>query len=225
MARERREALRVDVPTLEPDPVFLARLSALSRSSAPAPRAVRRHGVRALAAAATVAVVGTTSWAAGALPGTDDAPASPAREITTAPTELSSPGGVGSPQPDDAFSPGGPLSPGPPGEHSTSADDRTPPAERRGAPRQPGEQPPRANPGKGDGTGNGHGRGHAHGHHRSPGPPDHAVADPPGLGNGLGKGLAKGHDKAPGQNQDKDGDKGKGKGHDKGSPPRGNGRR
>lgn len=118
MARERWTALRVDAPTLEPHPVLLARLSALSHNSAPVPGRVRRRAARALAVAASAAVVGTTSWAAGALPSTVSNVSSAQRPAATG---LASPGAIGSPQPGDVLSPGVLLSPRTPGEYSPSA--------------------------------------------------------------------------------------------------------
>jgi hypothetical protein len=59
--------LKIDIPTLEPDPVLLAQLAQLSATSA-----VPRGGgnpIRALMAAATVVVVGGLSWLTGTLPG------------------------------------------------------------------------------------------------------------------------------------------------------------
>jgi len=58
--------LKLDVPVLDPDPVFLAQLSQLSAASVPS----RREGpVRFLVAAVTVVVLTFFSWLTGALPG------------------------------------------------------------------------------------------------------------------------------------------------------------
>ena len=61
--------LRVEVPTLEPDVVLLEQLVSLSSASAPSATSSRASSMKVLLAAAGVAVVATTTWAAGAVPG------------------------------------------------------------------------------------------------------------------------------------------------------------
>ncbi|MCA1983617.1 hypothetical protein [Nocardioides nematodiphilus] len=61
--------LRVEVPTLEPDAVLLDQLVSLSSASAPAATSSRASSMKVLLAAAGVAAVATTTWAAGAVPG------------------------------------------------------------------------------------------------------------------------------------------------------------
>ena len=63
------ERLRVEVPTLEPDPILLHQLVTLSSASAPSSTPSRASSMKVLLAAAGVAVVATTTWAAGAVPG------------------------------------------------------------------------------------------------------------------------------------------------------------
>ena len=58
--------LRLDIPTLEPDPVLLEQLSQLSRASVPARR---NSAARSVAAAVTALLVGCLSWLTGTLPG------------------------------------------------------------------------------------------------------------------------------------------------------------
>lgn len=183
MARRSTPQLTVAPPTLEPDAVLLHQLAELSASSTPAARTARHTGARALAGAAAVAVIGGTTWVAGAAAGPDlDGPA---QRPSPAPTGVPTPGGdVGTPQSDVTSSaPGSPWSPGLPGDETSG---------RGGAPGEPGDQPPREAPGngkdrgKGDGTGNGHGRGHAFGHEKTPpgleekeGGHGSSTADPP----------------------------------------------
>ena len=63
------DGLRVDVPTLEPDPVLLAQLVQVSSAHAPAATTSRATSVKVLLAAAGVAAVTATTWVAGAVPG------------------------------------------------------------------------------------------------------------------------------------------------------------
>src|SRR5689334_5563682 len=92
----RESDLRTPAPTLEPDDIFVARLSALAAAGANAPRGAAapvptwRVG---LAAASVAAVLVGVAWLAGLSPGDEPEPApSPAttptapQETTTAPT-------------------------------------------------------------------------------------------------------------------------------------------
>ncbi len=117
--RNRTGRLRVDVPTLEPDPALLERLVMASASSTPARRPARPAGIRLLVAAASVAMIGATTWVAGAIPGTES-PLGPAMQPTHGPSAPSPGGESGAPHPDDSTSPGSPLSPGLPGNTSGS---------------------------------------------------------------------------------------------------------
>src|SRR6478672_6466620 len=78
--------LGVDIPTLEPDDAFVARLADLATRSAPAAtiggRSVARGGWRVAVAAASVAgVVGGGAWLAAAVTGSP-APTPPAPPAT-----------------------------------------------------------------------------------------------------------------------------------------------
>lgn len=119
----RIERLRVDAPTLEPDPVLLGMLADLSASSRPAtPRTTRSAGLRIIAATASVAIIAAATWAAGIQTGAET-PLSPADRPS--PAEISgppSPGDVGTPHPDVSTSPGSPLSPGLPGTSSSDSE-------------------------------------------------------------------------------------------------------
>lgn len=137
------ETLRADVRPADPDPVLLTQLVQLSRGSvAPAPRPGRSVGVRLAVALGGAIAVGATSWAAGALPGTDS-PFRPEEQITHQPTGPS-PGNVGTPQPDDSASPAGeptPSSPaGDPGR-STPADSTDIPGHAGDPPGMPAGRP------------------------------------------------------------------------------------
>lgn len=123
MSNHRTERLRVAVPTLEPDPVFLGVLAELGASSQPvAPRTARSAGLRMIVATASVAVIAAATWAAGTTSG-GDIPLSPADSPTQEePSGPPSHGNVGTPQPDVSTSPGSPLSPGLPGTHSSASD-------------------------------------------------------------------------------------------------------
>lgn len=123
MSNHRTERLRVAVPTLEPDPVFLGVLAELGASSQPvAPQTARSAGLRMIVATASVAVIAAATWAAGTPTGSD-IPLSPADSPTQEePSGPPSHGNVGTPQPDVSTSPGSPLSPGLPGTHSSASD-------------------------------------------------------------------------------------------------------
>lgn len=113
-----REQLRVAPPTLEPDPVLLGRLAALSAASTPVPPTARTTAVRLLAVAASVAVIGATTWVAGALPGVDS-PVSPAEQPTYGPA---TPGTEApeTPHSDASTASGSPTSPGLPDATSST---------------------------------------------------------------------------------------------------------
>ncbi|GAA3647609.1 hypothetical protein GCM10022237_03960 [Nocardioides ginsengisoli] len=113
------ETLRADLRPADPDPVLLAQLVELSRGSvAPATRPGRSAGARLAIVLGGAIAVGATSWAAGALPGTDS-PFRPEEHVTHQPADPS-PGGVGTPHPDEPASPAEEQSP------SSSAGDDPP---------------------------------------------------------------------------------------------------
>ncbi|WP_377323896.1 hypothetical protein ACFJIY_04025 [Pimelobacter simplex] len=211
MSSDRRtERLRVDVPTLEPDPAFLGMLAHLSASSVPAPpRTARSSGLRLVVAMASVAVIAAATWAAG-IPTGKEIPLSPADAPTQVdPTGTPSPGDVGTPH-SDVSTPGSPLSPGLPGiprssSSSSSSDDRTsdPTTDPDPAADEPGSTP--TGPGQ-HGKGKGNGNGKAKGHEKGKGP---------GQGNGKGNGKGQGRDpeRPPGKAEGKAKGKAKGKGH------------
>lgn len=89
--------LRVEVPTLEPDAVLLDQLVSLSSATAPATTSSRASSMKVLLAAAGVAVVATTTWAAGAVPG-KLFPARPASHPHTVVTPTSAPSRSSGPQ-------------------------------------------------------------------------------------------------------------------------------
>lgn len=106
------EALRADVRPADPEPALLAQLVELSRgSAAPATRPSRSAGARWAIVLGGAIAVGATSWAAGALPGTDS-PFRPEEHVTHQPADPS-PGGVGTPHSDDPESPAEGESPSP----------------------------------------------------------------------------------------------------------------
>jgi len=84
------KGLRVDVPTLEPDPVLLTQLVRLSSANAPAATTSRASSVKVLLAAVGVAAVTATTWAAGAVPGVPS-PIRPAHHPHTAVSPSPSP--------------------------------------------------------------------------------------------------------------------------------------
>ncbi|HJQ04046.1 MAG TPA: hypothetical protein VJ872_01250 [Nocardioides sp.] len=154
----RHSPLRIEIPTLDPDDVLLERLAAASVVSTPSPGTPWLIGLRAALVAVVVALLGATTWAAGALAGVD----TPFRhrEIMHAPMVPTTPAGVtGSPQSGDSSS-GSPAAPGLPDEpgraakghaHSKSAAHRhgTHSAPRRGT--GPGPITTEPWPGFGDG--------------------------------------------------------------------------
>lgn len=90
MSKHSIEGLRVDVPTLEPDPVLLTQLVQLSSAKAPAATSSRASSVKVLLAAVGVAAVTATTWAAGAVPGVPS-PIRPAHHPHTAVSPSPSP--------------------------------------------------------------------------------------------------------------------------------------
>lgn len=103
--------LRADLLPADPDPVLLAQLTQLSASSTvPAPRPGRSAGARVAIVLGGAIAVGATSWAAGALPGTES-PFRPEEQVTHQPTDPT-PGGDRTPLPDAPTPPAGePRSP------------------------------------------------------------------------------------------------------------------
>lgn len=99
----RHPALRIDIPTLEPGSVMLERLVAASAGSMPSPGTPWLVGLRTALVAVVVALLGATTWAAGALAGVDTPFGH--REIHHAPMVPTTPTGVaGSPQSGDSSS-------------------------------------------------------------------------------------------------------------------------
>lgn len=99
------ETLRAEVRPADPDPVLLAQLAQLSaNSTAPAARPGRSAGARLAIVLGGAIAVGATSWAAGALPGTDS-PFRPEEHVTQQPTDPQ-PGGARTPASDAPTSPG-----------------------------------------------------------------------------------------------------------------------
>lgn len=183
------DRLRVDVPTLEPDPAFLGMLAHLSATSqATAPRSTRSAGFRLVLATGSVAVIAAATWAAG-VPTGGGGPHSPADSPSQiGPSGTPSPGDVGTPHSDVTTTPGSPLSPGLPGS-SSSSDHAVDPGDADEN-RARGDQSDHA-------TGQGHlkdkpaGKGKAKGHDKD-----------------KAQGKAKGHDRAPGEgSQGRDGDR------------------
>lgn len=123
------ETLRAEVRPVDPDPVLLAQLTQLSSgSTTPAARPGRSAGARLAIVLGGAIAVGATSWAAGALPGTDS-PFSPEERVTQQPTDPT-PGGEEAPSSDTPTSPAGGREPTAPagGESSTPTPPSAPPA-------------------------------------------------------------------------------------------------
>ncbi|HVK29212.1 MAG TPA: hypothetical protein VM575_12785 [Nocardioides sp.] len=120
------EELRAEVRPADPDPVLLAQLAQLSaNSTVPSARPGRSAGARLAIVLGGAIAVGATSWAAGALPGTDS-PFRPEERITQQPTDPQ-PGGVRTPSSDAPTSPAGDTDPSEPagdqsGQATTPAD-------------------------------------------------------------------------------------------------------
>ncbi|MEZ0578546.1 hypothetical protein [Nocardioides sp. MH1] len=224
MTRRSTPRLRVAPPTLEPDPVLLHQLSELSMSSTPSARTARHAGRRALAGAAAVAVIGGTTWVAGAAVG----PGLGTRHAQqpTHTSSVASPGEavVGTPQPDDATSaPGSPWSPGLPGT-GPSASHRAHHSQGRhdGTPGRSADHGHPGNPHQEGRHDNGRHHGHAYGHAQTPpAHSDHSGGSHQGRhdngrhrgqGNGQGNGQQQGHGHGKGHGQSNG--HGHGKGHD-----------
>lgn len=223
MSNHRTERLRVAVPTLEPDPVFLGVLAELGASSQPvAPQTARSAGLRMIVATASVAVIAAATWAAGTPTGSD-IPLSPADSPTQEePSGPPSHGNVGTPQPDVSTSPGSPLSPGLPGTHS-SASDRADGSERAiDRARIPAERPGERKD-KDKGRKVGHDKGRKPDLPGLPEAPDDGPAAKLGDPAALGTGSAPKDDKDKGGADDRrgtDGDRpGPGRGHGRGHGP------
>lgn len=123
------ETLRAEVRPADPDPVLLAQLAELSaRSTVPAARPGRSAGARLAIVLGGAIAVGATSWAAGALPGTDS-PFRPEERITQQPTDPQ-PGGARTPSSDAPTSPaGGTDASDPAGDGSSRATDPADPGD------------------------------------------------------------------------------------------------
>ena len=226
MAQRSTPQFRVVPPTLEPGTVLLHQLTELSLSSSPAVRTARYAGVRALAGAATVAVIGVTTWVAGAAPGSD-ASVGPAERPTHVTTGLPSTGDdVGPPQSDGLRSaPDSPWSPGLSGTEPSvvtvapedaAPDERTAAQQRNADHSGKGHHQVKVAPddtgddsgddsGDDTGHGNGHGNGQGNGHSNGPSDDD--------TGNGHGNGHAYGHDASRSDEGSKDKDKGENRGN------------
>lgn len=147
------ETLRAEVRPADPDPVLLAQLAELSASSTvPAARPGRSAGARLAIVLGGAIAVGATSWAAGALPGTDS-PFRPEERITQQPTDPQ-PGGARTPSSDAPTSPAGTDASDPAGDESGQA---TTPADPRdsGVPSGrpsggPTSSPPHGDPPRGE---------------------------------------------------------------------------
>ena len=186
MTHERTtERLRVDVPTLEPDPAFLGMLAHLSATSqATLPRSTRSAGLRLVLATGSVAVIATATWAAG-VPTGGGVPHTPADSPTRiGPSGTPSPGDVGTPHSDVTTTPGSPLSPGLPGSSFSPSSEHA-------------VDPGRADEGKGHGDKGAGGRpqGHAKGHGKDKGSQGKAK----GHQKDKAQGKAEGHDRNPGE--------------------------
>lgn len=123
------ETLRAEVRPADPDPVLLAQLAQLSaNSTVPAARPGRSAGARLAIVLGGAIAVGATTWAAGALPGTDS-PFRPEERITQQPTDPQ-PGGARTPSSDAPTSPAGGSAPSDPA--GGASDPGTTPAEPDG---------------------------------------------------------------------------------------------
>lgn len=137
------DTLRADLRPADPDPVLLAQLAQLSsRSAVSAPRPGRSAGARWAMVLGGVIAVGATSWAAGALPGTDS-PFRPEERVTQQPTDPS-PGEELAPSTDAPTSPGEGTSDGASDSSSAEPTDRSPADQPSGAP--PSSTPPDGDP-------------------------------------------------------------------------------
>ncbi|GAA4092643.1 hypothetical protein ACFFOS_12815 [Nocardioides kongjuensis] len=178
------ERLRVDVPTLEPDPAFLGMLAHLSATSQAAlPRSTRSAGFRLVLATGSVAVIAAATWAAG-VPTVGGVPHTPADSPTRiGPSGTPSPGDVGTPHSDVTTTPGSPLSPGLPGGSTSPSSERAV---------DPGEAD--EGKGRGDQGGGGRANGHEKGKHKA----SKGKAKAKGHHKDKAQGKAKGHEREPG---------------------------
>lgn len=148
------ETLRAEVRPADPDPVLLAQLAQLSANSTePSARPGRSAGARLAIVLGGAIAVGATSWAAGALPGTDS-PFRPEERITQQPTDPQ-PGGARTPSSDAPTSPAGDTDPSDPaGDESGQA---TTPADPGGSDAPAGRPSggPTSSPSNGDPPGTG----------------------------------------------------------------------
>lgn len=114
------ETMRAEVRPVDPDPVLLAQLTQLSSgSTTPAARPGRSAGARLAIVLGGAIAVGATSWAAGALPGTDS-PFGPEERVTQQPTDPT-PGDEEAPSSETPTSPAGSREPTAPAGGESSA--------------------------------------------------------------------------------------------------------
>ncbi|HEY0904316.1 MAG TPA: hypothetical protein VGE14_10550 [Marmoricola sp.] len=193
--------LRTPAPTLEPDDILLARLSALAAAGAPAPASAAAPRVNwrvGLAAASVAAVVVGAAWLGG-LGGTDtqndpapaDTPTAPAPSRGT----TDSPSTTHSPSTSITSLPGGlPAGPGSVLDPGTgTSDDQPPPQHSSGADGSGGPATPEGSPGQGDDD-QGNDQGDSHGNDQGD---SHGSDQGDDQGNGQG-------DDHPGQGQGPD---------------------
>lgn len=142
------ETLRAEVRPVDPDPVLLAQLTQLSSgSTTPAARPGRSAGARLAIVLGGAIAVGATSWAAGALPGTES-PFSPEERVTQQPTDPT-PGDEGAPSSETPTSPAGSRTPTAPagGESSTTSPEAPTTGPSSGRPSgAPSSAPPTGDP-------------------------------------------------------------------------------
>ena len=140
------ETLRAEVRPADPDPVLLAQLTQLSSgSTAPATRPGRSAGARLAIVLGGAIAVGATSWAAGALPGTES-PFRPEERVTQQPTDPQ-PGEVRTPSSDAPASPGEPDPSGSAGDGTDGPPSPAGPTSGSHAPSgAPSSVPPRGDP-------------------------------------------------------------------------------
>jgi hypothetical protein len=183
------ERLRVDVPTLEPDPAFLGMLAHLSATSQAAlPRSTRSAGFRLVLATGSVAVIAAATWAAG-VPTVGGVPHTPADSPTRiGPSGTPSPGDVGTPHSDVTTTPGSPLSPGLPGSSTSPSSEHA-------------VDPGKADEGKGRGNqgADGQAEGKAKGHAKDKDKDKASKGKAKGHKKDKAQGKAKGHDRDPGE--------------------------
>ena len=186
------EALRADVPALEPDAVLLAQLVELSSASAPSSTTSRASSMKVLLAAAGVAVVATTTWAAGAVPGHPFLPR-PAHHPNTVVSPSASPSGEPAVRTPGASNPTskapGSIHPTPDGPSRGAAPGAAPTVQGAGTPRPTkhtgaaAQRPDHHRRHDSDGWRSGH-RGHDSGAAWDGGRPDARTHDGSGFGEG-----------------------------------------